>query len=67
MTSQEYGPVRSFARGERVRVEVNGDCTSEEGDMVTLSSLERSGVQCTAETETGVLTEVGREAEQVRV
>ena len=66
MTSQEYCPVWSLARGERVRVEVNGDCTAEEGDMVTLSSLERSGVQCT-ETETGVLTEVGREAEQIRV
>ena len=34
--------------------------------MVTLSSLERSGVQWT-ETETGVMTEVGRDAEQVRV
>ena len=45
---------------------MNGDCISEEGDTVTLSSLERSGVQCT-EIETGVLTEVGREAEQVRV
>ena len=66
MTSQEYCPVWSMARGERVRVELNGDWAAEEGDMVTLSSLERSGVQCT-ETEISVLTEVGREAEQVRV
>ena len=66
MTSKEYCPVWSLARGERVKVEVNGDWTAEEEDMMTLSSLERSGVQCT-ETETGVFTEIGREAEQVRV